>query len=71
MDYSFSRQRKPDMEKVLLDWPIVLQYDFKVKYRLISSKFSGMKFFSPERSLSQPKARRVCIRSINQSNRCI
>ena len=27
MDSSFSRQRKPDMEKVLFDWPIVLQYD--------------------------------------------
>ena len=25
-------------------------------------------FFSPERSLNQPKATRVCIRSINQSN---
>ena len=28
-------------------------------------------FFSPERSLNQPKATRVCIRSINQSNRSI
>ena len=27
--------------------------------------------FSPERSLNQPKATRVCIRSINQSNRSI
>ena len=33
-----------DMEKVLFDWPIVLQYDVKVKYQLISKKFSGMKF---------------------------
>ena len=32
MDSSFSRQRKPDMEKVLFDWPIVLQYDVKVKF---------------------------------------
>ena len=48
MDSSFSRQRKPDMEKVsLFDWPIVLQYDVKVKYRLISRKFSGMKFSHP------------------------
>ena len=30
-----------------------------------------MKFFSHERSLNQPKGRRVCIRSINQSNRSI
>ena len=46
------------MEKALFDWPIVLQYDVKVKYRLISS--------SSERSL---KATRVCIGSTNQSNR--
>ena len=26
---------------------IVLQYDVKAKYRLISRKFSGMKFFHP------------------------
>ena len=32
------------MEKALFDWPIVLQYDVKVKYRLISRKFSGMNF---------------------------
>ena len=35
------------MEKALLDWPIVLQYDIKAKYLLISRKFSGMKFFHP------------------------
>ena len=29
------------MEKALFDWPIVLQYDVKAKYRLISRKFSG------------------------------
>ena len=32
---------------------------------------SGMKFFSAERLLNQPKARCVCFRSINQSNRFI
>ena len=31
----------------------------------------GHDVFSPERSLNQPKATRVCIRSINQSNRSI
>ena len=41
----FSRQRNPNMEKALFDWPIVLLYDVKAKYRLISRKFSGMKFF--------------------------
>ena len=59
----FPAKENPNMEKALFDWPIVLQYDVKAKYRLISRKFSGMKFFS--------KATRVCIRSINQSNRSI
>ena len=65
----FPAQKKPlVMEKALFDWPFVLQYDVKAKYRLISRKFSCMKFFSAERSLNQPIAKRVCIRSINQSN---
>ena len=59
----FPAKENPNMEKALFDWPIVLQYDVKAKYRLISRTFSGMKFFS--------KATRVCIRSINQSNRSI
>ena len=67
----FPAKENPNMEKALFDWPIVLQYDVKAKYRLISRKFSGMKFFSPERSLNQPKATSVCFRSINQSNRSI
>ena len=32
----------PNMEKALFDWPIVLQYGVKAKYRLISRKFSGV-----------------------------
>ena len=68
---SFPTKENPNMGKALFDWPVVLQYDVKAKYRLISRKFSGMKFFSPERSLNQPKATHVCIRSINQSNRSI
>ena len=59
------------MEKALFDWPIMLQYDVKAKYRLISRKFFGQEVFSAERSLNQPKATRVCIRSINQSNHFI
>ena len=47
MASSFSRQRNPNMEKAQFDWPIVLQYDVKAKYRLISRKFSGMTFFHP------------------------
>ena len=45
------------MEKGLFDWPIVLQYDFKAKYRLISRKFSGMKFFHPSVRLTNHKPR--------------
>ena len=42
--------KNPNMEKALFDWPIVLQYDVKAKYRLISRKFSGMKFFQKPRA---------------------
>ena len=59
----FPAKENPNMEKSLFDWPIVLQYDVKAKYRLIPRKFSSMKFFS--------KATHACIRSINQSNRSI
>ena len=41
----FPAKENPDMEKALFNWPIVLQYDVKAKYRLISRKFSGKKFF--------------------------
>ena len=37
----------------------MLQYDVKAKYRLISRKFSGMKYFLPERSLNQSHATRL------------
>ena len=50
------------MKKPLFDWPIVLQYDVKAKYRLISRKFSGMTFFHPSVRLTKSHAR-VCIRS--------
>ena len=49
MDSSFSRQRKPSMEKTL--------FDVKAKYRLISRKFSGMKFFHPSLRLTNQKPR--------------
>ena len=63
----FPAKENPNMEKALFDWPILLQYDVKA----ISRKFFGHEVFSAERSVNQPKPRRVCIRSINQSNRCI
>ena len=41
----FPARENPNMEKALFDWPIVLQYDVKANYRLISRKFSGLTFF--------------------------
>ena len=38
----FLAKEKPNMEEALFDWPIVLQYDVKAKYRLIYRKFSGI-----------------------------
>ena len=46
-----------DMEKALFDWPIVLQYDVKAKYRVISRKFLGMKLFQPSVRLTKQKPR--------------
>ena len=68
----FPDKENPNIEKALFDWPIELQFDVKAKYRLISTKFSGMKFFHPSvRLTNQAKATRVCISSINQSNHSI
>ena len=53
----FVAKENPNMEKALFDWPIVLQYDFKAKHRLISRKFSGMKFFHPSVRLTNQKTR--------------
>ena len=53
----FPAKENPNMEKALFDWPIVLQYDVKAKYRLISRKFSGMKFFHPSVRLTNQKPR--------------
>ena len=47
MKRSKHAKENPNLEKALLDWPIVLQYDVKAKNRLISRKFSVMKFFHP------------------------
>jgi len=57
MDSSFSRKENPNVEKALFDWPIVLQYDVKAKDRLISRKFSGMKFFHSSVRLTNQKPR--------------
>ena len=55
--FSFSRQRTPNKGKTLCDWPIALQYDVKAKYRMISRKFSGMKFFHQSVRLTNQKPR--------------
>ena len=62
-------KQNPNMEKALFDWQIVLQYDVKAKYQVDFQKVLDHEVFWPERLLDQPKATRVCIRSINQSNR--
>ena len=53
----FPAKENPNKQKELFDWPIVLQYDVKAKYRLISRKFSGMKFFHPSVRLTNQKPR--------------
>ena len=64
---SFLAKENPNGEKALFDWPIVLQYDVKAKYRLISRKFSGMKFFQPSVRLTNQKPRAfVSVRQTNQ-----
>ena len=55
----FPAEENPNMEKALFDWPIVLQCDVKAKCRLISRKFSGMKFFHPSVRLTNQKPRAV------------
>ena len=55
--FVLSAKENPDIEKALFDWPIVFQYDVKAKYRLISRKFSGMKFFQPSVRLTNQKPR--------------
>ena len=53
----FPPKENSNMEKALFDWPIVLQYDVKVRYRLISRMFSGTTFFHPSVHLTNQKPR--------------
>ena len=57
----FPTKENPNVEKALLDWPIVLQYNVKAKNRFISRKFFRHEIFSAERLLNQPKATCGCI----------
>ena len=54
---SFLAKENRNMEKALFGWLIVLQYDLKAKYRLISRKFSGIKFFHLSVRLTNQKPR--------------
>ena len=38
----FRAKENPNMDKALIDWPIVLQYDVEAKYRLISRIFKAL-----------------------------
>ena len=63
----FPAKENPNMEKALFDWSIVLQYDVKAKYRLISRRFSSMKFFHPSVRLTSQNPRAfVTVRQANQ-----
>ena len=52
-----AKENYPNMERALFDWPFVLQHDVKAKHRLISRKFSSMKFFHPSVRLTNQKPR--------------
>ena len=52
----FPAKENPNMGKALSDWPIVLQYDVKAKYWLISRKLLGMTFFHPRIRLTNQKS---------------
>ena len=44
--HCFLAKENPNMKKALFNWLILLQYNLKAKYPLISRKFLGMKFFT-------------------------
>ena len=45
--FPFPTKENPNIDKALFDWSIVLQCDVIANCRLISRKFSGMKFLHP------------------------
>ena len=63
----FPAKENPDTEKALFDWPIVLQYDVKAKYALISRIFREWSFFTPSVRLTNQKPRAfVAVRSTDE-----
>ena len=53
----FPAKENPNMERALFDWPIMLHYNVRAKYRLISRQSSGVKFFHPSVRLTNQKPR--------------
>ena len=54
----FPAIENPNTEKALVDWPIVLQYDVKANYRLISTRVFGHEvFFHPSVLLTNQNPR--------------
>ena len=63
----FPAKENPNIEKALFDWPIMLRYDAKVMYQLISRKFLGMKIFHQSVCLTNQKPHAfVSVRKTNQ-----
>ena len=63
----FLAKKTPNIEKALFDWPIMLRYDAKVMYQLISRKFLGMKIFHQSVCLTNQKPHAfVSVRKTNQ-----
>ena len=49
----FPAKENTNMEKALFDWPVLLQYNVKAKYRFISRKFAGIHAFVSVRETNQ------------------
>ena len=62
-----SQEMKRSKHGLFVFPPFVLQYDVKAKYRLISRKFSGMKFFHRSARLTNHRPRAfVSVRQTNE-----
>ena len=55
--FHFPAKENPNTEKALFDRPIVLHYEVKANYRLISRKFLGITFFHLSVRLTNQKPR--------------
>ena len=53
----FPSKENPNMEKASFDWSIVLQYEVRARYRLISRKFFGHEVCQPSVRVTNQKPR--------------